>query len=184
MHSKAYFKDYFTNIKAAIDDINSEHLIAISDLFTKVKKSEKKLILAGNGGSSSICDHMVVDLNNAAGIKSINFNNPAMITCLSNDYGYENWLSKSLEYYANLGDLVIFISSSGQSKNMLVGASKAIDMGLSIVTLTGFSPNNPLRNLGHINLWVDSEKYNIVEMTHHIWLLAIVDYIIQCNKEL
>jgi len=66
---------------------------------------------------------------------------------------------------------------------MLVGANKAKSLGLDIITLTGFSPNNPLRKLGDINLWVDSDAYNIVEMTHHIWLLAIVDYIILKSKE-
>ena len=51
-------------------------------------------------------------------------------------------------------------------------------MDLGVVTLSGFNPDNPLRSLGDINLWVDSKGYNIVEMTHHIWLVAIVDHIV------
>ena len=65
---------------------------------------------------------------------------------------------------------------------MLFGAKKARSLDVNIITLTGFLPNNPLRNLGDINLWVDSKEYNIIEMTHHIWLLSIVDYIITKNK--
>ena len=77
----------------------------------------------------------------------------------------------------------ILISSSGQSENMLIAAKKAKFMGISVVTLSGFESNNPLRKLGDINLWANSTVYNTVEMTHHIWLLAIVDYIIETNKE-
>jgi D-sedoheptulose 7-phosphate isomerase len=66
---------------------------------------------------------------------------------------------------------------------MLVGAKKAKSMNVDVVTLSGFSSDNPLRQLGDINLWVDSKAYNIVEMTHHVWLLAIIDYLIELNKE-
>jgi D-sedoheptulose 7-phosphate isomerase len=66
---------------------------------------------------------------------------------------------------------------------MLVGAKKAKSMNVDVVTLSGFSSDNPLLQLGDINLWVDSKAYNIVEMTHHIWLLAIIDYLIELNRE-
>jgi len=66
---------------------------------------------------------------------------------------------------------------------MLVGAKKAKSMNVDVVTLSGFSLDNPLRKLGDINLWVNSSAYNIVEMTHHVWLLAIIDYLIELNKE-
>jgi len=66
---------------------------------------------------------------------------------------------------------------------MLVGANKAKSMNVGVVTLSGFSSKNPLCQLGDVNLWVDSDQYNIVEMTHHVWLLAIVDYIIEISKE-
>jgi ABC-type branched-subunit amino acid transport system ATPase component len=80
--------------------------------------------------------------------------------------------------YADPGDLVILISSSGQSRNLINGALQARKMGLKVVTLSGFDEKNPLRKLGDIELWVNNSNYNIVEMTHHIWLVAIVDYII------
>ena len=74
-------------------------------------------------------------------------------------------------------DVVILISSSGKSKNIINGAKKANKMGLKTITLTGFEKNNPVKKLGVINLWADSKKYNIVEMVHHIWLLSICDFI-------
>ena len=84
-----------------------------------------------------------------------------------------------MEFYADEGDLAILISSSGQSPNMLNGAKQAKEMKLPLVTLSGFRADNPLRTMGDVNLWVDSTAYNIVEMTHHVWLLAIIDYLIE-----
>jgi D-sedoheptulose 7-phosphate isomerase len=176
-----FFEDYFIKLKTQLDLIENSNLEALSASILSASSKNKKIIIAGNGGSSSIASHLSVDLTNAANIRAINFNDVGLITCFSNDYGYENWISRALDSYANPGDLIILISSSGQSKNMLVAAKKARDLGVSISTFTGFNSNNPLRELGDINFWVDSKEYNIVEMTHHVWLLAIVDYIISKN---
>ena len=178
-----YFKEYFNRIKLSLDSVDNSDLEAVVNLINKVVKNNKKIITVGNGGSASIASHLVVDFINAAKIKAISFNESSIITCFSNDYGYENWVSKALDCYAESGDLIILISSSGQSENMLVAAKKAETMGADVVTLSGFSSENPLRKLGDINLWVDSDQYNIVEMTHHVWLLAVIDYIIENNKE-
>ena len=97
----------------------------------------------------------------------MNFNEASLITCFSNDYGYEKWIEKSIEFYANNGDVVILISSSGKSKNMLNACKASIRKKISkIITLTGDKKNNPLSRLGDINLWVDSNIYNHIENTH------------------
>ena len=142
-------------------------------------QSSKKIIIAGNGGSAAMASHVAVDFTKAAGIRAINFNEADLITCFANDYGYENWVAQALEAYADQGELLILISSSGNSQNILNGAKKAKEMGLLVITLSGFLPDNPLRELGNLNLWVDSTEYNIVEMTHHVWLVAIIDYMIE-----
>ena len=146
-------------------------------LFTK--KHNRKIICVGNGGSATMASHVAVDFTKAANIRAVNFNEADLLTCLANDYGYENWVAKALEFYADQDDLVILISSSGQSKNIINGAKQALKMELSLITLTGFSENNPLRKLGNLNLWVKSNSYNIIEMTHHVWLLAVIDLIIE-----
>ncbi len=133
----------------------------------------------GNGGSAAMASHVSVDLTKAAQIRAINFNETDLITCFANDYGYEHWVERALEAYADDNDLVFLISSSGRSPNIINGALKAKAMGLKVVTLSGFSCDNALRKLGDVNLWCDSRAYNVIEMTHHIWLLAIVDYIIE-----
>ncbi len=178
-----FFEKYFQDINKGLDSIDTSKLESLAGFFISASKKGKKVIFVGNGGSASIAGHLTVDCINAVGIKAVNFNDPGIITCFSNDYGYENWVSKALDCYADSGDVLVLISSSGQSKNMLIGADKARSLGVDVVTLTGFSTDNPLRKLGDINLWIDSNKYNIVEMTHHIWLLAAVDYIIMNNKE-
>ena len=180
--SEIYFRNYFSKIKSSLDLIEFRKLEEIANLIRKITKLGNKVIVVGNGGSASIASHLTVDFINAAKIKAINFNEPSIITCFSNDYGYENWVAKALDCYADAGDVVILISSSGQSNNMLIGANKAKSINANIITLSGFLEDNPLRKLGFVNLWVDSKEYNIVEMTHHIWLLAIVDYIIVKNK--
>ena len=179
---KIYFEKYFSIIKKQLHSIDFVQLNKAISTIKKAGQLKRKIIFVGNGGSASIAGHLTVDFTNAVGIRSINFNDPGIITCFSNDYGYENWVGKALDCYANSGDILVLISSSGRSKNMLVGANKAKSLGLDIITLTGFSFDNPLRKLGNINFWVDSDKYNIVEMTHHVWLLAIVDYIIELDN--
>ena len=114
----------------------------------------------------------------AAGIRAINFNEADLLTCFSNDYGYERVFEKAVEFYGDEGDLIILISSSGSSTNVVNAAKRAKELNMGVITFSGFKSNNALRKLGDISFWVDSTAYNIVEMTHHIWLLAIVDYII------
>ena len=141
----------------------------------------KKIVIVGNGGSAAMASHVTVDFTKAAGIRAINFNEADLITCFANDYGYEQWVAKALEAYADKGDLAILISSSGKSQNIINATKKGTEIGLSTITLSGFFKDNPLKKSGDLNLWVDSCEYNVIEMTHHIWLLAIVDYLIE-NK--
>ena len=131
-----------------------------------------------DGGSAAMASHVAVDMTKNAGIRSVTFNEYDLITTLANDYGYENWVAKAIEFYHDPNDLVLLISASGQSVNILNAATISKELSLPVITFSGMSPQNPLRNKGEINLWVDSMIYNIVEMTHHIWLLAIVDMII------
>ena len=130
-----------------------------------------------------MASHVTVDFTKAAGIRAINFNEADLLTCFANDYGYEEWVAKALEFYADPGDLVILISSSGQSPNIINGAKKSREMNLPLLTLSGFQAKNPLRSMGDVNLWADSNVYNIVEMTHHVWLVAIIDYLVHQKEE-
>jgi D-sedoheptulose 7-phosphate isomerase len=179
MISSNYFYKYFETISQTLKGIDTLHLEQVASVVCDTHQSGKKVIVVGNGGSAAMASHVAVDFTKAASIRAINFNEADLITCFANDYGYENWVAKALEAYADKGDLVILISSSGKSKNILNAAEKGKEMGLSVITVSGFLSDNPLRKLGDLNLWVDSTEYNIVEMTHHVWLVAIIDYLIE-----
>jgi D-sedoheptulose 7-phosphate isomerase len=176
--SDKFFTDYFKFIQAGMESINHEDLIKASEKIQAVSKAGHKLIIAGNGGSAAMASHVAVDFTKAAGIRAINFNEADLLTCFANDYGYEKVFEKSVEFYGDKGDLLILMSSSGTSENVLNAAKRAKKLDIEVITFSGFNSENPLRQLGDLNFWVNSKAYNIVEMTHHIWLLAIVDYII------
>lgn len=174
-----YFTAYFNNISDCINTVHDPQIfLDATQLLFKTQKLGGKVILAGNGGSAAIASHVAVDLVKVSGVRAINFNEADLITCLANDHGYENWVAKAIEFYADSDDLIILISSSGKSPNIINGAIKSKQMNLSLVTFSGFSPDNPLRKLGDLNFWADSQSYNIVEMTHHVWLLALADKLV------
>ena len=179
MDDRQWLTDYLDRYRKSLFEVEVyKDLIQLKDLMKKVGSTGNKSIIVGNGGSSGIAGHCSIDFTKNAQVRCINFNEPSLITCLANDYGYKNWVKKALELYAALGDLVILISSSGSSPNIINAAHYAREQGLKTVTFTGFAPDNPLRAIGHLNFWVNSRAYNIVEMTHQIWLLAVCDLII------
>lgn len=174
-----WLREYFDRYRESLlDEAIFGSLTKVRDLFKETSAKGGKIMLAGNGGSAGIASHVAVDLAKNAHTRAMSFSEPGMITCLANDYGYEQWMAKYFELYYGKADCLVLISSSGKSANVLMAAQAAKSVKVPVVTLSGFSPDNPLRGTGDINLWVDSRAYNIVEMTHQIWLLAVVDMII------
>jgi D-sedoheptulose 7-phosphate isomerase len=182
MQKLNFFDSYFSTLASKIAEVDIELLSKATQIILGSKKRGGKVIFVGNGGSAAMASHLSVDLTKAAGIRAINFNEADLLTCFANDYGYENWVTQALKAYADSNDVVVLISSSGKSPNIINGLSQARLMNLPVITLSGFSPDNHLRMMGDVNFWCESELYNIVEMTHHVWLLAIVDYIIHCRN--
>ena len=174
---KNYLQDFIELLKPNDDSVGS--LIQARNLLLDVTNNNKKVLIFGNGGSAAIASHFSVDLTKNAKLRCLNFNESGLITCFSNDYGFEHWAEKAVDFYGDEGDLLIVISSSGKSENM-INAVKAARNGNfhSVITLSGFSESNSLKKLGDINLWVDNKSYNFVENVHQIWLLAIVDLVI------
>ena len=161
------------------NDESIEELVKVYNLLLEVSSNNKKVLIFGNGGSAAIASHFSVDLTKNAKLRCLNFNEADLITCFANDYGFDHWVEKAVDFYGDDGDLLIVISSSGRSKNMLNGVKAARKGNFSsVVTLSGFTHDNPLKQLGDINLWVDSKAYNFVENIHQIWLLTIVDLVI------
>ena len=143
-------------------------------MFRRAVKKGKKVIFIGNGGSSAIASHMAVDYSKNGGIRSIAFNDSPTLTCLGNDFGYEYVFSKQLEFYAQKGDVVVIISTSGRSPNIREAANKGLEMGLDMITFTGMDPDNPVRKLGGLNFHVYCTDYGLVEITHLALLHSII----------
>ena len=172
-----YLKDLSLILKPNEELVNK--IITAKDILMKTKKNNNKTMIFGNGGSAAIASHVSVDLTKNANIRTVNYNEADLITCFANDYGYERWVEKAIDFYADKNDVLILISSSGNSKNMINACKAARNMKMSkIITFTGHDKNNPLSKLGDINFWINSKAYNFVENTHQIWLLTIVDLII------
>ena len=100
---KRYLNNYFTEIYEACNSINQDFFSDVLMEIKNVKKNDAKIILAGNGGSAAISSHVAVDFTKAAGVRAVNFNEADLITCFANDFGYEEWLSKAIEYYVTKG---------------------------------------------------------------------------------
>ena len=141
----------------------------------EVKNNRFALYIIGNGGSAAVASHAQIDFLNVAQIKAQVLHEPAVITCMSNDYGYENVYCKLLPTFINPGDGLIAISSSGKSTNICRAVIEARALGAKIITFSGFLADNPLRYLGDWNYWLESCDYGFVEVGHQFILHNLAD---------
>lgn len=136
-----------------------------------------RLIFIGNGGSAAIASHMAADYQKNGSLPTLVFNDLASLTCISNDMGYENVFSLPLTYHARMGDVLIAISSSGESDSIINAVELAQSHKLNVVTLSGFAPGNRLRSMGGVNFYVPSDQYGTVEIAHLAILHSLLDEI-------
>jgi D-sedoheptulose 7-phosphate isomerase len=147
----------------------------IHNKFDMIKKSNGIVCLVGNGGSNGIVSHTSVDLVNTCKIRAFPLTDTSQLTCFANDFGYENVFSKPLETMLSPNDALIAVSSSGSSKNILNAVHSAVHQNSFIITLSGFKSENLLRKKGHINFWLDSDRFAMVEIGHALILHYITD---------
>lgn len=145
------------------------------DTAERTKRDKARIFFIGNGGSAGICSHMATDWMKNGGFSATSLNDGATLTCLGNDLGFEEVFAKQIEMHGRAGDLLIAISSSGNSPNILraVEAARAATMG--VVTLSGFGAGNKLRRLGDVNFYVPDERYGFVEISHLAICHAVLD---------
>jgi D-sedoheptulose 7-phosphate isomerase len=180
--------DYFTSLsgyltETAITSASGETCdlaSAVNHVMGEARRTHdagNKLIFIGNGGSATIASHMATDYSKNGEIRALALNDSSMLTCLGNDLGYDRVFAKQIELYACPGDLVIAISSSGRSANILNAVKAARTAKCKVVTLSGFTPDNPLRRLGELNFYVASDRYGFVEIGHLTICHAILDFL-------
>ena len=136
------------------------------EMIRTASKSGGRVIFIGNGGSAAIASHMAVDYSTNGKLPAMALNDGAMLTCVSNDLGYENVFSHQIEMHGRSEDLLIAISSSGQSSNILNAVKTGKDIGMAVITLSGFKQDNPLRRDGDLNFYSESSAYGVVEISH------------------
>ena len=172
-----YLED-FSSLSKPNDSVVTK-IVDAKNILLESKKNKKKIMIFGNGGSAAIASHFSVDLTKNAKVRCTNYNESDLLTCFSNDFGYERWVEKAIEFYGDEGDSLILISAGGNSLNMVNGAKQAKKKKIkTIITFTGNDKNNNLGKLGDINFWVNSKAYNHIENVHQILLLSLVDLII------
>jgi D-sedoheptulose 7-phosphate isomerase len=161
------------DLKKCLNDINIENLKKLKELIS----TYKKIIILGNGGSNAVSSHIAQDYTKALGKLALSFSDSARLTCYINDYGMENAYVKFIEHFADEDTLVILISSSGNSSNIINSANYCIDNNVKLVVLSGFKKDNKLNSLSKktlLSFWVDSEDYGVVEITHEAILHSVI----------
>ena len=193
MDISTFTSNYLDTFKKALDSVevtNSDNLNEYSnsikqivELISNTQQENKKVMMVGNGGSAGITSHMAVDFWKNGGIRATAFNDSSLLTCIANDLSYEEVFSKPIEMFADKGDVVFCISSSGNSKNILNAAAQAAKSNCTVITFSGFNKENPLRKLGNINFYVPSYSYGLVEIIHNLIIHNILDAKLYCNDK-
>ena len=139
-------------------------------------------MILGNGGSNGVASHMAEDYTNNFK-PALCFSDPAFMSCFANDYGWEQAYLKWLTHFALPGDSIILLSSSGASQNILNCAKWSVEKGFPLITLSGFSADNPLRKIGDIGFYVSSNGYKNVELTHAAILHTVLEVLVKTKEE-
>jgi D-sedoheptulose 7-phosphate isomerase len=158
-------------LEISIDEAMQEFHKLLSDLVAQ----KGKVYVIGNGGSSGIASHFANDLLKTLKIPALTLTDSNYLTCFANDFGYEYVFSQPLETLGQKEDLLVAISSSGKSQNIINAVKTAKEKKMRTVTLSGFLNSNPLRMLGDINFWIDKTDYGLVESAHFFILHTVVD---------
>lgn len=185
-------KNYVNKIKGLLNDILVTDNVSLEytyesgvgkaiEILRNCKIERGCLYICGNGGSAGIAQHMTADFLKNGGIRTYNMYGQSTITCISNDLTYEYVFCKQIEMLAENRDIMIAISSSGESEN-IVKAIKAIrEIGGKVITFTGFRANNRIRSMGDINVYIPAEHYGMVESIHNLILQQLVDMIVETD---
>lgn len=134
------------------------------------QQRDAHLYIIGNGGSAGMASHMAADAAKNGRLRALAFTDPSLLTATANDLAYDQVFSLPLERLARAGDLLIAISSSGNSPNIVRALEVARGLGLGTVTLSGMRADNRARALGDLNFYVPLPRYGWAESAHQVIL--------------
>lgn len=167
----------------AVSGSYEEAMGKLVDLFSEIKAAGKQVFFVGNGGSAAIASHMTADFMKNGGMRTYSLYDTSVTTCMGNDYGYEYIFCRPLEFLAEEGDLLVAVSSSGNSQNIVNAVETAQKKSMQIITFSGFQKENRINGMGTYNVHVPVEHYGIVESIHNLMLQQIVDVIQERDGE-
>ena len=184
-YAEKYFSDLVRSLRSVKVSDGDGREIEIFEGLEKVAQTiitrgstGNKIMFVGNGASAAISSHMATDYWKNGGIRAVAFNDSSLLTCISNDYGYEHVFEKPVEMFADAGDILMAISSSGNSENIHSATRAARIAECAVVTFSGFERDNPLRTLGDYNFYVESPSYGPVEIIHLSLCHCLIDAVI------
>ena len=175
---------YYDELQALLGELDLEELERAVDALRRARDDGAMIYVAGNGGSAATASHLVNDLGKAtkrSGRRPLRVmgltDNVSWLTALGNDEGYERVFTGQLENFATEGDLLIVITASGNSPNVLDALRHAGSTGMTSIALLGFD-GGAAKGMADICLWLPSERgaYGIVESGHSV----VCDILTQC----
>jgi len=136
--------------------------------YSDAEKNGHTVMFVGNGGSASIASHMAIDFMKNGNMRTLSFNDGCMLTCLGNDLGFDHVFEKPIDMQARESDVLIAVSSSGKSQNIILAARKAVEKKCKVYTFSAFNEDNPLRKEGDVNFFVPCMpgEYGFAEIAH------------------
>jgi D-sedoheptulose 7-phosphate isomerase len=181
-HVQSYFEELFDSIRkvscsdrSGLEMTRGEAYELSLAMAEEAVAQGQKLMFIGNGGSAGIASHMAIDFSKNGKLPAIAFNDGAALTCIANDFGYDQVFAQQIRFHSRAGDVLVAISSSGRSPSILCAVEAAREIGCSVITFSGFDPINPLRSMGDVNFYVARHEYGLVEVAHTALAHAIVD---------
>ena len=182
-------REYIDKIKQLLDSVEitrgdkllsyDEGIESLIQMMYATRQAHRQLFFAGNGGSAAIAEHMTADYLKNGHMRSVSLYDSPVLTCLGNDYGYEHVFSKQLDMMGERGDVLVAISSSGNSQNIIKAIEVMRSLRGNVVTFTGFDKNNKARGLGDVNVYVPCDRYGMVESIHQLILQQVVDEMVE-----
>ena len=180
---KNYFNDYFNELNTCVNEQTQRDLKKITNFLLIKYKKKKNIFVCGNGGSAAIANHFECDHKKILSetkkinprIISLCSNNP-LITAIANDFSYDQVFKKQLQYLSNNDDVLITISSSGNSDNIIEAIKFAKKKSIKVISFTGFNGGRS-KVTCDMNLHVNSNNYGIIENLHHAYMNIISQYI-------
>jgi D-sedoheptulose 7-phosphate isomerase len=186
--TKMLIENYFTSAIKIYSNIDTEEVNRLVNAINDLRINNRNLFIIGNGGSASTATHFATDigigsLNRANPVRAVSLcDNAAAITAISNDIDYSSIFEQQLRLLGKQGDLLIIISASGNSDNLVKANEVATEIGLETYSLTGFDGGKLKQLTLGRNIHIESKKgsYGLVEDAH----LAICHVITECIRSI